>query len=185
MSNGGPRPAVIGTCTLSPYEPHLPEELFADDLSVIDAMAQRAAAHGWSLDLAVLPETFAQRWSPTGAESAEPIGREIARTTADRDPIVVQVDLEYRVVRRPLVRDYGRSLKEKYADRLCQDWHYEEHMCLLTSQDPELPIDNVMQCEELVTHREELMPAVPLRNAARGGPPPGGGDPRIGNTTRG
>jgi hypothetical protein len=107
----------------------------------------------------------------------------VARTTSDRDPILARVDLDYRVVRWPLVRDYGKALGEKDGDRISQDWHYEEHMCLLTSRDPDVPIREVMGREKLDTHREELLPAIPLQNAARGRPPPGG-TPRIGNTKR-
>ena len=323
-----PRNAVIGTCTLSPYETTDPKQLLADGLAMIDEMARRAEKQGWQLDLAVLPETFAQRWDPSGLENAEsidgpivtaaaerakahgayvaapvrtvvdgsvrnslivlnrsgkpagiyhkvfvttvddmslehgaipgtefpvfdldfgrvgaqicydvffengwqayddqaaevviyssatpvvmglksyafrhqyyivsavhevpsvvvdPIGREIARTTRDRDPVLVRVDLEYRIVRWPLVRDYGKALNEKYGDAVKQDWHYEEHMCLLTSNDPDLPIAEVLKREDLVTHREELMPAIPLQDEARGAPPPGG-SPKIGNASRG
>jgi predicted amidohydrolase len=318
---------VIGTCTLSPYGARDPAQLLADGLAMLDEMARRADRKGWRLDLALLPETFAQIGEPRTVERAEtidgrivtavaekarayetyatapvrlreddkirnsivildrkgepvgvyhkvfvttvqdgsleqgvtpgtefpvfdldfgrvgaqicydvffengwqayddqdaelvifssatplvmalrsyafrhqyyvvsavhevpslivdPVGREVARTTSDRDPILARVDLDYRVVRWPLVRDYGKALGEKYGDRISQDWHYEEHMCLLTSRDPDVPIREVMGREKLDTHREELLPAIPLQNAARGRPPPGG-TPRIGNTKR-
>ncbi len=323
----GPRIAVIGTCTLSPYSVSDPGQLLADGLAMLDEMARRAENQGWGLDLAVLPETFAQVGRPPGAEAAEtldgpivnavaekarayetyatvplrfrdgnevrnslvmldrqgepagiyhkvfvttardgsleggikpgtefpvfeldfgrvgaqicydvffengwqayddqdaelvifssatplvmalrsyafrhqyyvvssvhevpsvivdPIGREVARTTADREPVLARVDLDYRVVRWSSLQDYGKSLGEKYGDRINQDWHYEEHMCLLTSRDAELPVREVMDREGLGTHREDLLQTVPLQDTARGGPPPGG-TPRIGNTKR-
>ncbi len=52
----GPRPAVIGTCTLRQWGASDPDTLFRDSLSMIDAMAHEAGAQGWALDLAVLPE---------------------------------------------------------------------------------------------------------------------------------
>ena len=77
-----PRKAVIGTCTLSPYEAEDPERLLADGLSMIDEMARRAEKKDWQLDLAVLPETFAQRWNPNGPEIAEPIDGPIVSAVA-------------------------------------------------------------------------------------------------------
>ncbi len=308
----GPRPAVIGTTSLSPYKVSDPSQLLADGLALVDQMAEMAEREGWSLDLVALPETFAQhgeqseaeaidgpigtamaekasrygtyaavplrlkegdrqynsivfldrRGEPVGAyhkvfpvpsggdlleggvtpgrdapvfeldfgrvgaqicydaffeygwqalddKGAElvvfssatpivmglrshahrhqyyvassihevpsvvvdPVGHEVARTTADREPVVVRVDLDYRVVRWSSLKDYGKALGEKYGDRVNQDWHYEEHMCILTSRDPGLPVAEVMKREGLGTHREDLEPSFPIQDAARGGPP--------------
>ncbi|MCK4374888.1 MAG: carbon-nitrogen hydrolase family protein, partial [Candidatus Brocadiae bacterium] len=69
----GPRSAVIGTCTLSPYEVSDPDQLLADGLAVVDQMARKAEEKGWSLDLVVLPETFSQPGCPGPGERAETV----------------------------------------------------------------------------------------------------------------
>ncbi|MCK4283947.1 MAG: carbon-nitrogen hydrolase family protein [Candidatus Brocadiae bacterium] len=308
----GPRVAVVGTCTLSPYKVSDPDQLLADGLAMVDEMARRAEEKGWSLDLVALPETFSRverrpgdealdgrtvtamaekarayhtyaavpvrlrqgekvynsvvmldreggvvgmyhkvfpvagpdgsleggvtpgdrfpvfdldfgrvgaqicfdvffedGWQALDYQDAElvvfasatpavmalrshayrhqyyivssihevpsvvvdPIGREVTRTSADREPIVARFDLDYRVVRWSSLQDYGKALAEKYGDRVSQDWHYEEHMCLLTSLDVDLPVREVMQREKLGTHRQDRDSNVPAQMAARGGPP--------------
>lgn len=62
----GPRPAVIGTCSLSGRNTKEPEMLLANGLAMIDTMAHHAEKNGWSLDLVILPETFAH---PDGSKS--------------------------------------------------------------------------------------------------------------------
>ena len=67
----GPRPAVVGTCTLSPYKVPDPDQLLADGLAMVDGMARRAAEKGWSLDLVALPETFSQVEHRPGDETLD------------------------------------------------------------------------------------------------------------------
>ena len=55
----GPRPAVIGTCTLSLRDIDDAEVLLASGLEMIDEMASEAKRQGWSLDIVALPEHFA------------------------------------------------------------------------------------------------------------------------------
>ena len=79
----GPRPAVIGTCTLSPYVVDDSAQLLADGLAMLDDMAQQAETKGWDPDLMVLPETFAQLWE-SGADNAEPIDGPIVAAVAEK-----------------------------------------------------------------------------------------------------
>ena len=55
----GPRPAVIGTCTLAIRGIEDADELLANGLEMIDAMAREAEKKGWGLDIVALPEHFA------------------------------------------------------------------------------------------------------------------------------
>jgi len=52
----GPRPAVVGVCSLRQVGAKSPKTLLDDTVAMIDAMARRAEDQGWHLDLAVLPE---------------------------------------------------------------------------------------------------------------------------------
>jgi predicted amidohydrolase len=101
----------------------------------------------------------------------DPIGQELARTTADRQTLVVRVDLDYRVLPWNSLRDWGKALGQKYGSRIRQDWHYEEDHCLLTSLDPELPVGELLKREGLETCREHLVRNTAAITAARGGPP--------------
>ena len=51
----GPRPAVIGTCTLRQVGLDK-DAVLSETLSLVDKMVVRANEQGWKLDLAVLPE---------------------------------------------------------------------------------------------------------------------------------
>jgi predicted amidohydrolase len=64
----GPRPAVIGTCTLSLRDINDPHQLLANGLDMIDSMAEEADRKGLKLDIVALPETFAL---PSGSLPAE------------------------------------------------------------------------------------------------------------------
>ena len=55
----GPRPAVLGTCTFSPYplrDLNDRDVLLRESLAMIDEMAREAERQGESLDLVVWPE---------------------------------------------------------------------------------------------------------------------------------
>jgi predicted amidohydrolase len=102
----------------------------------------------------------------------DPLGREVGRTANDKEVLVVQMDLDYRVVPWNSLRDWGKAMEAKYGGRIRQDWHMEEQTCLATSLDPELPVGRWMEIEGLETRREHLARNVPVQDAARGGPPP-------------
>ena len=122
-------------------------------------------SHAYRHEYYVLASTFRP---PTVV--IDPLGREIARTAADKQVLVERVDLDYRVLPWNSLRDFGAALGEKYGDRVRQDWHYEEDLCLLASNDPALPVGELMAREKLETHREHLARNIAAQNAARGLP---------------
>ncbi len=70
----GSRPAVLGTCTFSPYPTRGPdhrEVLLREGLQMLDDMAREADAQRQALDLVVWPEYFAQGEQGTLEEKAE------------------------------------------------------------------------------------------------------------------
>jgi len=72
MGRDGPRPAVVGICSLAHREGAENQGSLADCMAMIDLMAKRAKDLGRSLDMAVLPEHVIPRGlSP--AEAAEPL----------------------------------------------------------------------------------------------------------------
>ncbi len=80
----------------------------------------------------------------------DPVGRELARTHASNEVLVVKVDLDYRVYSNWRV-DFVRELVEKYEGRIQMDWHPEELMWIVTSSDPSLPVEEFMKREKLET----------------------------------
>jgi predicted amidohydrolase len=89
MSEGrpGPRPAVLATCTFSPYPLRDLDDgdaLLREGLAMIDEMAREADRQGESLDLVVWPEKVAQDPRIPVPEKAEPIDGRIITTVAER-----------------------------------------------------------------------------------------------------
>ncbi|HOI56634.1 MAG TPA: carbon-nitrogen hydrolase family protein [Phycisphaerae bacterium] len=124
------------------------------ELVVLPSASSSAGAmrsHAWRHEYYVLSSTFRV---PTLL--VDPLGREVARTRADREVLVARVDLDYRVLPWNSLRDFGKALGEKYGPRLCQNWDYEQDLCLLTSLDGSLPVGELMRREGLETHREHL-----------------------------
>lgn len=85
----------------------------------------------------------------------DPVGRELARTDGPNQVRVVKVDLDYRVYSDWRVQ-FVEELLEKYAGRIRMDWHPEELMWIVTSTDPDLPVEEFMKREELATTIEYL-----------------------------
>ena len=56
LRKDGPRPAVVGTCTLRQSMAVDADDQLRQNLAMIDQMVAQAADKGWRLDLAVLPE---------------------------------------------------------------------------------------------------------------------------------
>jgi predicted amidohydrolase len=56
LRKDGPRPAVVGTCTLRQSVAVDADDQLRQNLAMIDQMVAQAADKGWRLDLAVLPE---------------------------------------------------------------------------------------------------------------------------------
>jgi len=80
----GPRPAVIGTCSLSGRDINDPNQLLANGLAMVDKMAQKAHENGWELDLVVLPETFAHVDGSSSLETAETVNGDIVTALAEK-----------------------------------------------------------------------------------------------------
>jgi predicted amidohydrolase len=80
----GPRPVVVGTCTLAPFEKPSNRVRLAEGLALVDQMAARARSLGWGLDLVVLPEHWAQGERRGPKEEAEPLDGPLVRTMAAR-----------------------------------------------------------------------------------------------------
>jgi len=83
----GPRPAVLGTCTFSPYplrgKDHR-DALLREALELLDEMAREADRQGESLDLVVWPEYFAQGEQGTLEEKAEALDGRTVTAVAER-----------------------------------------------------------------------------------------------------
>lgn len=69
----GPRPAVIGTCTLTSRPQAGAAEMLADRLVMVDGMAREAARQGWALDVVVVPEFAQPPDARSAADAAEPM----------------------------------------------------------------------------------------------------------------
>ncbi len=81
----GPRPVVLGTCTLAPFEvPGGDAQRLADGLELVDEIARQAEAKGWPLDLVLLPEHFAQGRERPLEEKAEPIDGPILKALGEK-----------------------------------------------------------------------------------------------------
>ena len=124
-------------------------------------------SHAWRHEYYILASTFRP---PTII--VDPLGREIVRTSGDKQVLVERVDLDYRVLPWNSLRDFGQALGEKYGDRIRQDWDLEQDLCLLSSLDESLPVGELMDREHLETHREHLARNLVHQDRERGCPPP-------------
>ncbi len=80
----GPRPAVIGTCSLSGRGINNPEQLLANGLAMVDEMARQAGENGWHLDMVVLPEGFAHVAGSSPWETAQTLDGKIVTALAQK-----------------------------------------------------------------------------------------------------
>jgi predicted amidohydrolase len=311
----GPRPTVIGTCSLSPHQGASAEEILADSLAMIDQMAREAERKGWELDITILPEhsapfadgtaeqvaeridgrtitamaekarqhhtyiaapvhlrqddqvfnsivmldrngrplgtyhkvfpvtmtdgslehgvtpgrdfpgfdlefgrvgvqicwdiAFPEGWQALGDQETElvlyatdpigllglkshawqhnyyiagathrppaavidPTGHVIATTSADREVLVVRVDLDYRVLNSNCLWTWPESRRTECADRIKLEWREEAWLYLVTSLDAGMPVRRFMEMEGLLTGRERRARNLALLTEARGGPP--------------
>ncbi|MBN1674862.1 MAG: carbon-nitrogen hydrolase family protein [Kiritimatiellae bacterium] len=78
----GPRPTVIGTCTLSRSGIRDGEECLANGLAMVDAMAKKARQNGWGLDIVLLPESFAHGEGSVTRTVAETLDGRIVKACA-------------------------------------------------------------------------------------------------------
>jgi len=80
----GPRPAVIGTCSLSARGINDSDQTLANGLAMVDEMARKADEKGWVLDMVVLPEGFAHVDGSSSLERAETIDGKIVTALAEK-----------------------------------------------------------------------------------------------------
>jgi predicted amidohydrolase len=79
-----PRPAVIGTCSLSARGINDSDQTLANGLAMVDEMAQKADENGWNLDMVLLPESFAHVDGNSPLEKAETIDGKIVTALAEK-----------------------------------------------------------------------------------------------------
>jgi len=80
----GPRPAVIGLCSVRLEGAADPDDLLGRNLAIIDRMVERAAAQGLRLDLAVLPECSFQFVKGDVREVAETLDGRVVSAIAEK-----------------------------------------------------------------------------------------------------
>jgi predicted amidohydrolase len=84
MRKDGPRPAVIGTCTLVTRGAGDADALLNNGLAMIDKMARAAERNGWGLDIVVLPETFSVPPESDPFEAAQELDGRTVSAVAER-----------------------------------------------------------------------------------------------------
>ncbi|NLW51362.1 MAG: carbon-nitrogen hydrolase family protein [Candidatus Brocadiaceae bacterium] len=84
MRKPGPRPAVVGTCTLSIRNAGDADALLANGLQMIDEMAREAERQGWSPDILNLPEHFALPPGTSPQGGAEDLDGRTVSAVAER-----------------------------------------------------------------------------------------------------
>jgi predicted amidohydrolase len=136
--------------------------LFSSAMSAVADMK----SHAWRNRYYVLASTFR---APTVI--VDPLGGEAARTAGDREVLVEKIDLDYRILPWNTAKDFGRALGKKYGDKIKLDWHYEEDLCLLTSRVPDMPIQQVMDAEDLFTLQDLVERSREKQDLERGGAP--------------
>ena len=105
------------------------------------------------------------------APVVDPIGRVVAATSADRQVVVVRVNLDYRVVHSNCMWDWSLDEHPEYRDRVKIEWDAEAHEYLVSSVAPDLPVRRFLSQEGLLTGRQRNGRNIELLLSARGGPP--------------
>jgi predicted amidohydrolase len=101
----------------------------------------------------------------------DPIGRVLGTTSEDREVLVVQVDLDYRVLHSNCLWQWPESRRGDYAGRISVEWDGDAHEYLVTSNDPSLPVRRFLETEGLLTGRQRNRRNIELQMKARGGAP--------------
>jgi predicted amidohydrolase len=102
----------------------------------------------------------------------DPLGRELSRTSEDREISVLRLDLDYRVLHSNCMWEWTPDRAAKYEGRISTEWDVDAHAYLVTSSDPQLPVRRFLETEGLVTGRQRVRRNIALQLEARGGPPP-------------
>jgi predicted amidohydrolase len=101
----------------------------------------------------------------------DPLGRELCRTSADREISVLRVDLDYRVLHSNCMWEWTPQRAAKYEGRVGIEWDVDAHAYLVTSSDPSLPVRRFLEVEGLLTGRQRVRRNIALQLEARGGAP--------------
>ena len=80
----GPRPAVIGTCSLASRQGAGAEEMLADRLAMVDQMAREARLKNWQLDIVVVPEYSPLSTVERALDAAEPMDGRTVTAMAEK-----------------------------------------------------------------------------------------------------
>ena len=136
--------------------------LFATNPAVPLALRGYAWKHGYYIAASTVHPV---------APVVDPIGRVVAATSADREVVVVRVNLDYRVVHSNCLWDWSLDEHPEYRDRIRIEWDAEAHEYLVSSLVPDLPVRRFLSQEGLLTGRQRNGRNSELLLSARGGPP--------------
>ena len=100
----------------------------------------------------------------------DPQGRIIAQSVQNKTCVVARADLDYRIVPSTFLWQRGDDVKKKYGDAIDWGWHDAEGSCLMTSQDPAMPIGRFLETEGIMTLNAWIAHNRCMQDKARGGP---------------
>jgi predicted amidohydrolase len=123
--------------------------------------AWRALQHGYH----VLSSTWRNNASLT-----DPTGHAI-RVMREEGVFVERIDLEYRILSWQPALKNGHAFDDAFGPRAGYRYSEEEDCGIFWSNDPSLPIGEMVRCLGLETKSEELARARKVQDALRGGPP--------------
>ena len=101
----------------------------------------------------------------------DPLGRELGRTTQDRECLVRCLDLDYRVLNSNCMWEWTAERQRPYEGRLRIEWDVDAHSYLVTSDDPDIPVRRFLEKEGILTGRQRNRRNMALLLEARGGLP--------------
>ena len=90
----------------------------------------------------------------------DPLGRELSRTSQDRQLSVLRVDLDYRVLHSNCMWEWTEARAAEYGDRILIEWDVDAHAYLVTSRDPDLPVRRFLEEEGLLTGRQRVQRSI-------------------------
>jgi predicted amidohydrolase len=96
----------------------------------------------------------------------DPVGRVLATTTRNREVVVAQVNLDYRVLHSNCMWGWSIVDHKEYQGRIKVEWEVDTHEYLVSSLDPSLPVSRFLEKEGLPTARERMARNVALLEKA-------------------
>ncbi len=101
----------------------------------------------------------------------DPLGRELARTSQDREISIVRADLDFRVLHSNCMWEWTEARAAQYEGRIRIEWDVDAHAYLASSCDPDLPVQRFLEAEGLLTGWQRVSRNSALQREARGGAP--------------